>query len=988
MEELFGVPMNIIALVLLAMLAVVIGSLVGLAWRNRIMLKLGVRNIPRRRAQTLLIILGLMLSTLIIASALGTGDTMVYTVRALAARDMGHTDEIISTATPEDDIQGSRYFEYSQFGMLLEELSAYDRVDGIAPAITGVVPLVNMTTRQSEPRTLLFAPDPSYLSGFGRMTTEAGETASLDSLDVNEVYLDTEAAEGLRAAPTDDLRIFLGGKPVSVKMKAVVKDTSAGTSPALIMPLSRAQQLLGLESQISTIYISNKGDQVQGAEYTDEVQGKLESLLEDTGLEVSTVKKDVLEIANRAGSAFTTIFVAFGLFSIAAGLLLIFLIFTLLAAARKPEMGMARAVGTKRHHLVQMFLFEGIAYDLGAAIVGVILGIAVTYGIAGIMARTFARTPLDFAYHLEPRSMAAAFAVGVLVTFFTVAFSSWRVSRLNIVTAIRDIPEPYVAKVGRRWLFFAIVLFIIGSVSVLTSFPFKQASPLYLGVSLIIIGLALLLRWFGLGARLTFSFAGIALLVWSLLPVGILEPFLGEMKLGIEMFFFSGVMMVLGAVWLVVYNLNLLFDGLTTVFGRLRRTAPALKTAIAHAADNRTRTGLTVAMFSLVIFTITFMSTVITANAPLFEDVDSFSGGYDIRGTVSYNNPIPDIHEAVANADGLDADDFEAIASQSTISSEVRQPGAATEDWTQYPVHGVDDVYIDTNGFEFATLAEGYSTAREVWQALKENPGLAVISADAVPSRSQFAVVIGRPEFRLEGVYQEDEVMSPIELEARERTTGSNVALTIVGVIRPTTFNAGVYTSQRTLSQAMPFAIIPTTYLFKLRTGVDATATAQAIESEFLVNGMEARSIKEILDEASEMNFTMNSLLQAFMSLGLVVGIAALGVISTRAVVERRHEIGVLRAIGWQRGMVQLSFLLESSIVALLGIVIGVALALSLSYNVIDFMKAELEGLEFQIPWLQTFVIAAVAYCASLLMTFFPAWRASKIYPAEALRYE
>ena len=60
-------------------------------------------------------------------------------------------------------------------------------------------------------------------------------------------------------------------------------------------------------------------------------------------------------------------FTTFGSFSIAAGVLLIFLIFVMLAAERRSELGIARAVGTRRGHLVQMFVFEGVAYDLAAA---------------------------------------------------------------------------------------------------------------------------------------------------------------------------------------------------------------------------------------------------------------------------------------------------------------------------------------------------------------------------------------------------------------------------------------------------------------------------------------------------------------------------------------------------------------------------------------------------------------------------------------------
>ena len=78
-----------------------------------------------------------------------------------------------------------------------------------------------------------------------------------------------------------------------------------------------------------------------------------------------------------------------------------------------------------------------------------------------------------------------------------------------------------------------------------------------------------------------------------------------------------------------------------------------------------------------------------------------------------------------------------------------------------------------------------------------------------------------------------------------------------------------------------------------------------------------------------------------FMALGLFVGVAALGAISTRAVVERRQQIGVLRAIGYKRRMIALSFLLESSFVSLLGSAIGVVLGLLLSYNAVTDIRAE-----------------------------------------------
>ena len=88
--------------------------------------------------------------------------------------------------------------------------------------------------------------------------------------------------------------------------------------------------------------------------------------------------------------------------------------------------------------------------------------------------------------------------------------------------------------------------------------------------------------------------------------------------------------------------------------------------------------------------------------------------------------------------------------------------------------------------------------------------------------------------------------------------------------------------------------------------------------------------------------------------------------------------------------MIQLSFLLESSFIALLGVAIGVALGTVISYNIVSDVRERenVEALRFSIPWLQITIIITVAYVFSLITTFLPARQASRIYPAEALRYE
>ena len=164
---------------------------------------------------------------------------------------------------------------------------------------------------------------------------------------------------------------------------------------------------------------------------------------------VLDIKRSLLDTAEQVGSVVTSFFILFGLFSIMVGILLIFLIFVMLAAARRSELGMARAVGARRWHLVQMFVFEGTAYSLVAGIIGVGLGLLASALIVGIINQIFAgggagdgSEDFQLTRHFEFRSAVVAYCLGMVITFITVGFSAYRVSRMNIVAAIRDLPTP------------------------------------------------------------------------------------------------------------------------------------------------------------------------------------------------------------------------------------------------------------------------------------------------------------------------------------------------------------------------------------------------------------------------------------------------------------------------------------------------------------------------------------------------------------------
>ena len=1161
MEELFGLSTNMIALV--AIFTATMLVILGLAVRNRIMVKLGLRPILRRPGQSVLIVVGVMLSTVIMAAAFGTGDTISFSIRNDVLISLAAIDEvIISARAGEDDSFGSNpYIPEERFEQLQRELAGDDNIDGLAPQLAETASAVNTRTSLSEGRMRVVGVDPTLLQGFGSFKLISGGEARLQDLAAGEALINDRAAEELEAEVGDTLELYVGEDALTLTVQGVVERGGlAGRESTLLLPMDRAQLIFDRAGQINLITVSNRGGAVGGAElsedvtktlrvmFTDkavatrlkdllnqepvltalqaeeetlsgnarqeiadlraelpkdeltdelvsllgdvdvterildtldqdelkEVEGEAIRLFADLGeFRVLDFKNDLLNVADEAGSQVTAFFIFMALFSITVGILLIFLIFVMLAAARRSEMGMARAVGAKRGHMVQMFLFEGTAYALVAAAIGVLIGLGISALIVTILNEVFDRfESFDFRLtrHVEPRSAIIAYCLGMAITFGTVAFSAYRVSRLNIVMAIRDLPEalmpstepPFMTRFmhlpralvrpviflvrgilrlvhlrfgpGLGYLALAVVwvvltpvwivdiiiallrfvwpYFLRGWLTVLLAFPLlfwgtaiDGEAPFSAGVSLVILGVGLAARKIMLRTsmardkvdRVAFTATAVVMLVfWTFWRVflTLLEEVVGEMSGDFEMMFVSGIFMVGAAVWAIMYNAELLVKGLSRVTGRMGWLRPVMVTAVAYPMSAKFRTGLTLAMFALVIFTLMVMSVFTESFTSLFsDDPETVAGGWAVQGDVNFNTPVDDIRRAISEDPNLDIDDFAAIGGYTRVEIQAREIGAKSQRWEPYAVRAADDDFLKAAQFQFKLIADGYGTTpEEVWQALIDQPNLAVVEGQILGTQA-------RPEdefipFQLEGVFYDDETMSPIDVEVREPLTGAVVQVKVIGVLDRIheSFDdfAGMIVSKKTVDDAVPFPVPITTYHFRLADGVDPEQAAKELEFAFLENGMEAIGLVALWEQATGAFRVFFSIFTGFMALGLVVGIAALGVISTRAVVERRQQIGVLRAIGYRRRMIQISFLLEFSFVALLGTAIGIVLGLILSYNAISDIRSEEadDNLRWIVPWVQIIVIVVLTYVFSMIATFLPARQASRIYPAEALRYE
>ena len=991
MTKIFGIPVGGLTAVLVILLAVALVAVAALAVRNRVFFRLGVRNVKRRRGRTVLIVTGLMLGTAIISAALATGDTMSHTIRSSAATSLGRTDEVIAPKGIEAALAsgnagtGGLYFSEGYANLIAHEARGSHLIDGVAPVIVEPIAVQDATSRQTESRVTLFAANPARMRGFGEMRVD-GRRVSLANLRPGEIYLNLEGADKLAAKPGDIVQLLSGNSVSTMRVKAVVRYQGGATDGAgVLMPLETAQQFLGQQGNVRAVFVSNTG----GVATTDQVMRLLQPKVAPLGLEIDNTKQDALEQADAAGAAFMSVFTTFGSFSIAAGILLIFLIFVMLAAERRGELGIARAVGTRRRHLVQLFLFEGLAYDLLAAAVGVLLGIGVAYGMVLAMAAAFSGVEdLQISYTVKPTTFVLGYSIGVLLTLAVVVFSARRVSRMNIVTAIRDLPEPPREKGRKRRLLWAALGLLAGAALAVSGVSSKDAVVLGFGVSLVILSLVPILQLLGLPERAVHTGAGLALVLWFVLPIS--RWLFGEMKVNMSIFLLGGLMIVLGASWTLMYNADVLLGALAATGGRIRALAPVLRMSIAYPLRSLFRTGVTLAMFTLVVFTLVVGATTSGAFTNAFNDLEVFGGGFDIRATSSPAEPIVNMPAAVARTPGLKRGDFTVISSQSTLPVKARQVGAGAKE-ESYVVNGADDAFLSHTTYKLAAHARGYGSSADVWNAIRTSPNLAVVDQFAVQRRENWNFA-PPPDFQLKGFYLEDEVFEPVKMTVRDQQTGKRLTLTVIGVLSDTApeYMYGVWTSQRSVAAVFGNRVLPTIHLFALQPGVDAKTTAHQLESAFLANGMQADSLREVLGDLVAANVMMNRIVMGFMGLGLIVGVAALGVITARAVVERRQQIGVLRAIGFRKGMVQLAFLLESSFVALTSIVVGTLLGLVVAHNVISDSQSQpsWENLSFDVPWANLGIIFLVVYLVALATTWLPALRASRIYPAEALRYQ
>lgn len=142
-----------------------------------------------------------------------------------------------------------------------------------------------------------------------------------------------------------------------------------------------------------------------------------------------------------------------------------------------------------------------------------------------------------------------------------------------------------------------------------------------------------------------------------------------------------------------------------------------------------------------------------------------------------------------------------------------------------------------------------------------------------------------------------------------------------------------------------------------------------------------------------------------FIILMLIVAVAAFNIVSTLVMVvtDKRSEIAILRTLGFTPSSVMGVFMVQGIVIGVVGTAIGTALGIALALNVetivpaiehffqVQFLPADIyyiSDLPSKLNSSDVITIASYSFILSVLSTIYPAWQASRVNPAEALRYE
>lgn len=739
-------------------------------------------------------------------------------------------------------------------------------------------------------------------------------------------------------------------------------------TPKAFIGLSEASNLWETDiGNITQVRIAPKqGENL--SELTHEVEEVLNEYvgMGEASLFIKSVKQDALKSAEGI-TLFTEMFLAFSTACIIAAAVLIMLLITLRVESRMAEIGILRALGFRIGVINHILLLEGLVIAIIGSILGVAFGLLFGFFLIGGMNTFWSSimegSPVNFHFTLD--SLIIGFCLGIIISVITMILALRHESKKTVIGVLRG---GFGARKSERRRFIPIGLLIIGLVILLL--PMYMNIEFESEIGLLIAGLGplfliLSLRGFvPLRKKNIDHRIGLFIVIYTIFLTLFFVDYVPEILL----FFVSGFMFLCGFL-LIFYHVLLTPEEKSA--GEIKKPQARstgkwlFQLAQKNAARRPKRTMFTVFLFSLTLFVL--VSLTINLQGAIYDvekAVAESGGGYDIMAEST--NPIfANLGDESSRLErGIHSDVFDDLfVEQFKTKGDVGGTCSNLNREATPMIIGANESFFLDNSFVFISH-ESLKGRDNPWMLLEGTE-----NNNEIPAIGDYNTVVW-----ILGL----DIGSSITILDE---SGDAVHLRIVGIIGNSIFQGSLIISDGNFNSLYPTNNGYTLFLFKSQEG-DLDEQILELESALTQYGLDAYSVESVVVENILIENTYISIFQVLLLFGLIIGTLGFGIVAYRNTLERRRELGILRAIGFSKGKVKKILIFENSYIILSGIAIGTLSGILASS--VYLLKLQLAVTSW--PWLYVLGIIMVSFGIAISSAIIPILKASKMAIAEAIR--
>ncbi|MEM3640757.1 MAG: FtsX-like permease family protein [Candidatus Bathyarchaeia archaeon] len=376
----------------------------------RVMFKTAWRSLSRRKFRSALTTLGVVIGISTIVSLMTLGYGMRHQVETTLNEILGAGITVRSSGGGVD------IPEYVQSFILQ------------VPGVNECVPVITTMVRMGDEPIIVVGIDPDQAQKLYHVTLEEGAFPRKEEGDAVVFGVSTASRFGIKVNDTVTLSPTSGGKGKTFKVVGLLRSVGAGElNIGCFMPLEAAQDMLGKKGYVSAFLI-----RLQDPQLGEEVEQTLKQMFPKAGI---TRQEEVMRLIDRIMNIINGVLLALAAVSLGVGGLGILNTVMMSVHERRREIGMLKAVGAERWHVLVLFLSEALIISLIGGGIGCGLGLAGVYFIQWFVS-TLGLT-LTVPLLVSPSILFSAVLIAAVLGVIAGLYPSWKAANVPPVEALR-----------------------------------------------------------------------------------------------------------------------------------------------------------------------------------------------------------------------------------------------------------------------------------------------------------------------------------------------------------------------------------------------------------------------------------------------------------------------------------------------------------------------------------------------------------------------